>query len=454
MPSNPFQFLVDLLEPLVDSDGLLMPPVPPPQRPFPATQRDYFSQLRIDVMIEEWLYELLVERPVATVRYTFHYFRRGASARFQPEPVQEYFDVDDSTAPGDAALDRSRLSAVSPALKYGRSRSPLQPGDARLSRVSPSAPHHGSTSPISGDENDGYMGDVSPRPGSSQNISPGGQLDVRAQSLSEARSPQPPSKSPSRRRSDERSPSPNADVHKQVGAMLSSSVTVSPVSSLDASPIHHPAAPHRVKILVLVSSHERCRELAYGAIEGLHEADTFDIEPHLYRFPLTAAEHDEGLEHLGGAVEHFEDDDPRYIPFFSEVSTLPTYDGFIFVIHGRLGGRGADVHAFMDTTGGLWGSGALVGKPIATMVATFAQHSGLEFAHRHLHIALLHHGCIVVGANPQELGSQGISDIDGGSPYGAGTITGTDGARGPSPSELRFAKRHALRLAQFASKLQ
>jgi hypothetical protein len=459
MPSNPFQFLAELLEPQVDSEGLLIPHVPPPQRPLPATQKDYFGQLRIDIILEEWLYELLVQRPVEAVRYSFHYFRRGASSRYQPEIVQSFI-LDDADG-----LDRSLPTAASPREKYGRSRSPLQPGDARLSRasgsVSPSAP------PIpSDDEHDGYMGDVSPRPASSRNLSPSdpsASLGVPAQSAW-ARSPHD-NATPSRHghRIGGRSPSPRDGTHNQPNGMLSSSVSVSPVSSPEASPINRPAAPPRVKILVLVYSHERCRELAYSAMEGLHDADTFDVEPHLYRFPiatgatggsLRSVAASDGLAHLGDVVEDFDDDDPRYIPFLPSVSSLPTYDGFIFVMHARLGGRPADIHALLDATGSLWMTGALVGKPAATMIATFAQHSGLEFAHRQFHIALLHHGCIIVGTNPQDLAADGIKDIGGSSPYGAGTITGVDGSRDPSSSELLVAKGQALRLAKFASKLQ
>ncbi|CUF92634.1 Hypothetical protein, putative, partial [Bodo saltans] len=458
MPSNPFQFLTDLLSPLVDSDGLLMPQVPPPQRPLPATQKDYFGQLRIDIILEEWLHELLTQRPVETVRYSFHYFRRGASSRYQPEIIQTFL-------PDDAdGLDRSRLSAMSPGEKYGRSRSPLQPGDARLSRLSPSVSPSAPPLP-SDDEHDGYMGDVSPRPASSRNISPNEQRGLlEAPRQAEwARSPRDGTPSRHSHRSDG-SHSPHEGTHKHLNGMLSSSsVSVSPVSSPEASPITRPAVPPRVKILVLVYSHERCRELAYGAMEGLHEADTFDVEPHLYRFPiatgatggnLRSVVTSDGLAHTGDVVEDFEDDDPRYIPFLPSVASLPTYDGFVFVMHSRLGGRPADVHALLDATGGLWMTGALVGKPAATMIATFAQHSGLEFAHRQFHTALLHHGCVIVGANPQDLAADGIKNIGGSSPYGAGTVTGVDGLHAPSSQDLFVAKRQALRLAQIAAKFQ
>jgi multimeric flavodoxin WrbA len=41
---------------------------------------------------------------------------------------------------------------------------------------------------------------------------------------------------------------------------------------------------------------------------------------------------------------------------------LTEYDGILFGISGRYGQMSGQIKSFMDSTGGLWGSGALYGK--------------------------------------------------------------------------------------------
>ena len=45
------------------------------------------------------------------------------------------------------------------------------------------------------------------------------------------------------------------------------------------------------------------------------------------------------------------------------VSTLSDYDGIIFGIPTRFGMASAQMKAFWDSTGSLWSTGALIGKP-------------------------------------------------------------------------------------------
>ena len=49
---------------------------------------------------------------------------------------------------------------------------------------------------------------------------------------------------------------------------------------------------------------------------------------------------------------------------------------------------------------------------------------------------LLHHGMVIVGTPYSEKRLLAMNEITGGSPYGAGSITGADGARQPSENEL------------------
>lgn len=63
---------------------------------------------------------------------------------------------------------------------------------------------------------------------------------------------------------------------------------------------------------------------------------------------------------------------------------------------------------------------------------------------------LMHHGMIVAYAFQ---GQMGLEEIKGGSPYGASTITGGDGARQPSAVELDSACYQGAHVAKIAAKL-
>ncbi|MEH8684392.1 NAD(P)H:quinone oxidoreductase, partial [Klebsiella quasipneumoniae subsp. similipneumoniae] len=66
---------------------------------------------------------------------------------------------------------------------------------------------------------------------------------------------------------------------------------------------------------------------------------------------------------------------------------------------------------------------------------------------------LAHHGMIIVpiGYGAQELFD--ISQVRGGTPYGATTIAGGDGSRQPSEEELAIARYQGEHVAKLAVKL-
>ncbi|MEE8173907.1 MAG: NAD(P)H:quinone oxidoreductase, partial [Dehalococcoidia bacterium] len=66
---------------------------------------------------------------------------------------------------------------------------------------------------------------------------------------------------------------------------------------------------------------------------------------------------------------------------------------------------------------------------------------------------LLHHGMIIVGVPYSETRQNTLDEISGGSPYGASTITATDGSRLPSENELAIARFQGRHVATVAAKL-
>ncbi|CAJ1444617.1 unnamed protein product, partial [Effrenium voratum] len=126
------------------------------------------------------------------------------------------------------------------------------------------------------------------------------------------------------------------------------------------------------------------------------------------------------------------------------IKKLPEYDGLMFGMPTRFGMMPAQMKACFDATGQLWQSGALAGKLAATFVSTGTQQGGQETTHFTAITSLVHHGMAYVPLGYQA-GGDGqfdVSEIHGGSPWGASTLAGGDGSRQPSELELKIAGKH------------
>ena len=119
----------------------------------------------------------------------------------------------------------------------------------------------------------------------------------------------------------------------------------------------------------------------------------------------------------------------------------------------RFGSACGQIRQFLDSTGGLWAKGALVGKVGSVFTSTATQHGGQESTILGLHVTLLHHGLVVVGLPYSFSGQTTMEEISGGSPYGATTIAGADGSRHPSENELAAARYQGAHVARIAAKL-
>lgn len=136
------------------------------------------------------------------------------------------------------------------------------------------------------------------------------------------------------------------------------------------------------------------------------------------------------------------------------VDELKDYDAIIFGSGTRFGNVTSQLRSFMDQTGGLWFTGALVGKVGSVFTSSATQHGGQESTILSFIPTLLHHGMVVVGLPYAFQGQTGLDEIKGGSPYGASTITGGDGARFPSAVELEGARYQGRHVATIAAKLK
>jgi len=131
---------------------------------------------------------------------------------------------------------------------------------------------------------------------------------------------------------------------------------------------------------------------------------------------------------------------------------LGDYDAIIFGTPTRFGNMAAQMRNFLDQTGSLWVKGALVGKVGSVFVST-GTGGGNESTIISFATTLIHHGMVFVGLPYSCPELADISEVKGGSPWGAGTIANADGSRQPSAKELAQAKFQGAHVASITARL-
>ncbi|MFK4132642.1 MULTISPECIES: NAD(P)H:quinone oxidoreductase [Pseudomonas] len=132
---------------------------------------------------------------------------------------------------------------------------------------------------------------------------------------------------------------------------------------------------------------------------------------------------------------------------------LADYDAIIFGTPTRFGNMAGQMRTFLDQTGGLWVKGALVGKLGSVFVST-GTGGGSETTITSFWNTLAHHGMLIVGMPYTDPMLADITEVRGGSPYGAATLAGADGSRLPSAKELQLASHQGEHVAKLAVKMQ
>ena len=195
------------------------------------------------------------------------------------------------------------------------------------------------------------------------------------------------------------------------------------------------------KVLVLYySSYGHIETMAKAVAEGAVSAGaTVDIK----RVPETAP-----AEVVAAAHFKKDHDYPEAQP-----EELANYDAIIVGAPTRYGNMSSQMGSFWDRTGGLWFTGALIGKVGGAFSSSATQHGGNEATLLSVHKTLLHHGLVIVGLPYSFQGQMSNAEITGGSPYGATTIASGDGSRQPSSNELDGARFQGKHIAEIATKL-
>lgn len=198
--------------------------------------------------------------------------------------------------------------------------------------------------------------------------------------------------------------------------------------------------------VVFYSMYGHVYRLAEEVVAGAKEVQDCDVE--LFQVPELVP--DAALEKSGAKAARSAF---KHIPVI-QPDRLAEADGIIFGTPTRFGNMSAQMKNFMDQTGGLWMKGALVGKVGSVFTSTATQHGGQETTITSFHTTLFHHGMIVVGVPYAEQRLMNMSEITGGSPYGASTLAGPDGSRQPSANELAIARYQGRHVANIARLLK
>src|SRR4029079_2225815 len=89
---------------------------------------------------------------------------------------------------------------------------------------------------------------------------------------------------------------------------------------------------------------------------------------------------------------------------------------------------------------------------VGSVFTSTSTGGGNETTITSFHSTLLHHGMVVVGLPYSAPDLADVSELKGGSPYGAGTISAPDGSRQPSQKELNLASFQGHHVAKIAKK--
>jgi len=201
--------------------------------------------------------------------------------------------------------------------------------------------------------------------------------------------------------------------------------------------------PARVQV-IFHSLYGHVYQLAEAVTEGARQAGG-DVQ--LLRVPETMSA--EVLAKMGATeaqktFAHVPVADPKH---------LADADAIILGTPTRYGAATAQMRAFLDHTGGLWAAGALIGKVGSAFTSTASQHGGQETTLLAMSTFFFHMGMVIAGVPYSVPGLSILTEMSGGTPYGASTIAGPRGERQPTANELEVARAQGRHVAGIAAKL-
>ena len=133
---------------------------------------------------------------------------------------------------------------------------------------------------------------------------------------------------------------------------------------------------------------------------------------------------------------------------------LKDYDAVIFGTATRYGMMAASMKHFLDQTGSLWFTGAMIGKLASIFTSANTQHGGQDAAILNFQTVLQHLGMIIVPIGFASPAVSNVDEISGGSPYGASIVAGTmQKPKAVSENEKEIARYQGKFVAETADAL-
>ncbi|KAF2187794.1 benzoquinone reductase [Zopfia rhizophila CBS 207.26] len=146
---------------------------------------------------------------------------------------------------------------------------------------------------------------------------------------------------------------------------------------------------------------------------------------------------------------------PTDVAVLEDPAQLEEFDAFLFGIPTRYGNFPAQWKAFWDKTGKQWSTGAFWGKYAGLFISTGTMGGGQESTAIAAMSTLTHHGFVYVPLGYKHTFAllADLSEVRGGSPWGAGTFASADGSRQPTAKELELATAQGKAFYEVVSKV-
>jgi len=157
------------------------------------------------------------------------------------------------------------------------------------------------------------------------------------------------------------------------------------------------------------------------------------------------------LPSVSTVCEATEEDIPKSGPPYATNEDLKECAGLALGSPTRFGNMAAPLKYFLDGTGDLWVSAALVGKPAGVFTSTSSMHGGQESTLLSMFLPLLHHGMMIIGLPNSEPAL--AATRSGGTPYGPSHFAGPDSNNAITEEEKQLCFALGRRLAETAKKL-
>ncbi|NQY26914.1 MAG: NAD(P)H:quinone oxidoreductase [Piscirickettsiaceae bacterium] len=154
---------------------------------------------------------------------------------------------------------------------------------------------------------------------------------------------------------------------------------------------------------------------------------------------------------ISAVSEAIEDDIPAQGHLYATPDDLKQCSGLVMGSPTRFGNMAAPLKYFIDQSSDVWLSGSLIGKPAAVFTSTGSLHGGQESTLLSMMLPLMHHGMLIMGLPYSE--PYLMNSTDGGTPYGASHLAGSNNDRTLSESEAQLCRALGHRIATTARAL-